>query len=410
MLKMMLSKPGFYRLSWLLTAACACNFQSGPAARQETAAEMPPAQSPAPGKDYVEFERVKIMDRQAFSQPAEAYSLLLPEGWSSDGGVFWTAPGNTCAGTNLQFSAGSPDGKMTFAVLPVIIWSWSNNAQALQMSRQYNTSQYCTVEQPLDAEQYLKGRWIRDLNQASVTDVRANPEVVQAMGKEDQRHRAELIRYGASQVNFRHTAITARLKWDNGTAGIVLCGVTNGETYIPNVYNGAYDISYTSYATRMLFTFPESETAAAEKMMTVIVGSFRTNPEWKKATDDFWRAVREKKQIQHLGTIRLIDERTRQIGEQAIENGNRRLADMDRQMRSWEARQSARDKTHTDFIKTIREVENYRDEEGKFEMSAGYDHAWSRNDGTRFLMTNDPNFDPSSVFQDQRWKEMKKVD
>jgi len=65
---------------------------------------------------------------------------------------------------------------------------------------------------------------------------------------------------------------------------------------------------------------------------------------------------------------------------------------------------------HTNFIKTIREVENYRDETSKYEMVSGYDHAWSRGDGTSFILSNNPNFDPSSVLQDQRWKEMKKVD
>jgi hypothetical protein len=55
-------------------------------------------------------------------------------------------------------------------------------------------------------------------------------------------------------------------------------------------------------------------------------------------------------------------------------------------------------------------VENYRDETGKIEMSSGYSHAWSRSDGSSFIMSNNPNFDPSLVFQDQQWKEMKKVD
>jgi len=83
---------------------------------------------------------------------------------------------------------------------------------------------------------------------------------------------------------------------------------------------------------------------------------------------------------------------------------------MDNQLRNWEAQQSSQDRMHTNFIKTIREVENYRDETGKIELSAGYNHAWSRSDGSSYVLTNSPNFDPSSVFRDQRWKEMKKVD
>ncbi|MCA0348883.1 MAG: hypothetical protein LCH35_06450 [Bacteroidetes bacterium] len=62
------------------------------------------------------------------------------------------------------------------------------------------------------------------------------------------------------------------------------------------------------------------------------------------------------------------------------------------------------------FIKTIREVENYSDATGKVELVTGYNHAWSRSDGSSFIMSDNPNFNPSSVFQDQRWKEMKKVE
>ncbi len=83
---------------------------------------------------------------------------------------------------------------------------------------------------------------------------------------------------------------------------------------------------------------------------------------------------------------------------------------MDMDLRSWEQSQNSQDRMHTNFIKTIREVENYQDATGKIELSSGYDHAWSRGDGNTFIMSNNPNFDPASVFQDQNWSEMKKVD
>ena len=42
---------------------------------------------------------------------------------------------------------------------------------------------------------------------------------------------------------------------------------------------------------------------------------------------------------------------------------------------------------------------------GHVEMASGYDHAWSRGDGT-YVLTNSPNFDPGAVFQDQNWQPM----
>lgn len=375
--------------------------------------EVPASEKPvrtqqfAEGRDYFLFDRVKIMDNQAFSQPAEAYSILLPRDWQSEGGVIWTAPGQTCAGTTISFSAQSRNGEFSFRILPIYTWSYSSNPQLNQMQQ---TSQFCGKGEPIDARQYIEQVWLPELGNATLVDAKPNPDVVRAISEMDDKTRAEMMRYGASQVNYRHTALTARIKLANGKAAIITCGVSNAEVYIPNVYNGSMAVNYTSSASRMIFTYPEEKTEEAEQMASMIVGGIRTNPDWKDATNTFWKNIREQKQVEHLGKIRLMDERTRQIGEQAIAAGNRRLADMDNQMRSWEARQSSQDRMQTNFIKTIREVEHYRDENGTVELSSGYNHAWSRSDGSSFLLSNSPNFDPSSVFQDQRWKEMRKIE
>src|SRR5690606_23515501 len=174
-------------------------------------------------------------------------------------------------------------------------------------------------------------------------------------------------------------------------------------------YTGGYDMLYTTaVSNKSVFIYPADE-SGAEKMYTVIMGGFRTNPYWENSVNIFWKDVRINKQIRHIGTIKAMDAQTARMGRDAIARGNQRMADMDNQLRSWEQKQQVQDRMHTEFIKTIREVENYADETGKYEMAAGYSHAWSRNDGTSFILSDNPNFDPSSVFRDQRWKEMKKV-
>ena len=119
------------------------------------------------------------------------------------------------------------------------------------------------------------------------------------------------------------------------------------------------------------------EKEKAKSLFAVIMASIRSNMDYNNAINNFWRQVRQEKNRVHWEKIRLMDEQTKQIGEQTIAKGNQRLKDMDNQMRSWEAKQSSQDKMHTDFIKTIREVENFRDETGKYEMISGYNHAWS---------------------------------
>lgn len=407
-----------YNISFLLiccfSLATSCNSQdkSGTQPKKKPTATNADKQVRfAEGTDYLVFDRVRIMDRQASAQPVEAYSILLPKNWKTEGEVFWTPSGQACAGTNMRFKAQSTDGKYTFEMLPYYSWSWNSNQQTMQFNQSLGTSQYCSFGQPLDAEQYLRNVFAQELQNPTITEIKSNASVVEEMDKLNEKGRSELMRYGASQVNFRNTANVAKMKWTDGTEGLVMCGVGNIESVIPNVYNGTVDYSYTSTAAqRVLFKFPAGKSEEAEKIFTVIMGSFRTNPVWKNAVNNYWKSVREQRNREHIGKIQIMDAQTAAIGRAAIEKGNQRLASMDNQLRNWEAQQSSQDRMHSNFIKTIREVENYRDETGKIELSAGYNHAWSRSDGSSYIMSNSPNFDPSSVFQDQRWKEMKKVD
>jgi len=41
------------------------------------------------GKDYTIFERKRVADEAGFSQPVEAFSILLPKGWKVESKVDW---------------------------------------------------------------------------------------------------------------------------------------------------------------------------------------------------------------------------------------------------------------------------------------------------------------------------------
>lgn len=401
------------RFLLLLTAAflfSACQAQTSKTASKKENTSKAMSTNFKEGKDYITFERARVLDRVGFAQPAEAYSILLPKGWQYNGNLDWRVPGSGCEGTFNYFKAQSPDGAYSLEIFPTAIWNWTSNQYMQQFNQPQNS--YCTQDQPMDAAAYLSNRFApQQLGSPLVSGVKPNEAVVKEMAMNNDKARQELMRYGASQVNFYQTAVSADLKWKNNTEGIALCGVSISEMIIPNPYDGTYSKSVSCVAAKkIVFRFPAGEKEQAAKLLSVMMGSFHTNPAWQTAVNTFWKNFREKRQIDHIGTIRMIDERTRQIGEAAIKKGNERLATMDNEYRSWEAKQSTDDRMHNSFIKTIREVENYRDETGKIELSAGYDHAWSRSDGSSFIMSNNPNFDPAGVLLDNRWKEMKKVD
>jgi hypothetical protein len=378
------------------------------------------AQNPAPNtnmnaqenQDYTEFERTRIHDNIGFTQPVEAFSLLVPKGWSFDGGIMWNQLGTVCAGNNMGIKAVSPDTKYSFELLPNFMWSYSSDPQMAQIQQQQQYPKYCAFGQPLNAEAFFKQVFAPyELGNPRVISVKENLSGTKALEENTAKTRQELMKYGASQVNFYPSGITAEVDLGNGKEAIVMVGVVIIETVIPNPYSGTYSKSYTSTASeRVVFSYPSGEKDKASNILAVMMGSFRTNTYWKQSVDDFWLSVRTQSNIVHIGNIKLIDERTRQIGNQAIQKGQQNAAAMDANMRSWEATQQSQDRIHTNFVKAIREVENYRDESGTFELSSGYNHAWSRGDGTNFLMTDSPNFDPAAVFLDSNWKEMKRVD
>lgn len=364
------------------------------------------------GEDYLLFERARVVDKNGFDVPVEAFSVLLPKGWTFNGVVDWQAPGSGCDGTYTHFRAQSPAGEYSIEVLPPVLWSWTSNEYA----RQFNESQpprgNCYFGDPMDATQYVKNVMApKVLGNVTVNNINPNEIVAQEVAQNNDKIRTELMRYGASQVDIRQTAVNADVSFPDRSEGMLMCAISITDVTVPNIYNGTYDKNITCQAAkRIVFRYPAGKKDDAMKQLTVILGSYTTNPAWQQGVNSFWKDVREKKQAVHIGKIKMMDAQTREIGRRAIENGNQRLASMDNEFRSWEARQATDDRIHSNFIKTIREVETYRDVNGKVELNSGYNHAWSRGDGTSFIMTNSPNFDPSSVLQDQSWKEMKKVD
>jgi hypothetical protein len=364
------------------------------------------------GKNYSVFDRVRIMDNYGFTQPAEAFSLLLPKGWQQQGEISWIMPGQACAGNNLQFKAASADGKYTFEILPNTILSWTTHQQTLQWNLSNpGNSPYCFYNQPINAEEYLRSGFIQEIGNPTIVKTTANPSVVAEMRILAEKGRRELMQYGASDVQIFPTALNAEVKWNDNTEGLVILSSTVIEVLMYNQYDGSSTKNYTTTLTKkMLFKYPAGEKEKAAAQFAVIMGSIRTNPAYNDAVSNFWYRARQNSNKRHWEKIKLMDEQTRQIGEQAIAKGNQRLNDMDNQMRSWEAKQSSNDKIHTEFIKTIRGVENFRDESGKYEMTSGYNHAWSRGNGTSFVLSNDPNFDAATAFNDQQWKPMTKVE
>jgi hypothetical protein len=375
------------------------------------------------GKDYTVLERVRFLDETGFERPAEAFSVLLPKGWKHEGGIIWKGL-NECRGEMVgsKWSASSPDGSIRFISLPGHSWTWASDEMMQQTMMMQAQNGGCEVGMPIQAEQYFREVFApRELQGVTINELKPNPDAVRTMNEKTAQLQNGANAYGGN-TTITHSAVTARLTWSDGSEGIALCSVTNMQNVSQDPYSGAMQGTSTSFTPeRSFIRYPAAKRAEAEGHLANIQSSIRTNPQWKQAIEGYFAELGRQSAIEHHQRMRAIDDQTRAMtaahnqrmndiqaqGAATTNAHNERMANMDNNMRSWEAQQSSQDRSHSAFVQTIREVETYRDGSGTVELSSGYGQAWSRGDGT-YILSNSPGFDPSGVFQDQNWQEMKK--
>lgn len=415
---------------WFLLAATfsltACGAAGPEPAQNSSGKPAQPKSRPAPaseGRDYVVLQRARFFDDKGYVQPVEAFSLLVPKGWKAEGGVRWKSP-FACAGETYApyLTITSPDGAIDYRSLPMQTWG-SNSDPAIRQQMQVMAQQGgCAVAPPMSADQYLREVLApRDFGNPQIVSVEPNQQVIRELLAKSQKHRATAAAMGM-QMEFRADAVLARLQFPGGQEGIALATVINSFGAVANPYTGGMQQLTTSVASeRTLLKFPAARRQEAERFLATLRSSFRTNPEWERAIENFSQQMRNWRNQNHQMVMQQLEANRQQmiaghqqrmaaIRAQGAANTaahQERMNAMDRNMRSWEAAQSSSDRIHTAFVQTIRGVETWRGEGGPVELTAGYENAWSKGDGT-FILSNKPGFDPAAVFQDQSWRPLKR--
>ena len=210
------------------------------------------------GKDYTVLERVRFMDAMGFEQPAEAFSVLIPKGWTHEGGVVWKSI-QACRGqmVGAKFSIASPDGAIRYQGLQPHSWNAASDQMMMQSMQMQAAQGGCEVGGPMSGEEYLRQVFIpRELQGATVTEVKANPEAERTIAEQAAKFQASAQKYGG-QAELRPSAISARVKRNDGTEGIVLSSIRNLITTTQDMYTGAMQQMSMSTATeRSWVRFP----------------------------------------------------------------------------------------------------------------------------------------------------------
>lgn len=404
----------------------ACSAYAPEPPQEPAARSARPKTAPPPaleGRDYVVLERVRFFDDKGYIQPVEAFSALVPKGWRSEGGVRWKSP-FACAGETYApfLNITSPDGGVEYRSLPMQSWGYTSDPAIREQMQMMAQQGGCAVAPAMGAEQYLREVLApRELGNPRIVSVEPNQEVIRELLAKSQKYQATAASMGM-QLTFRADAVLARLEWPGGQEGVALTTVLNSFSSMANPYTGGMQQSSTSVAgERSVLRFPAARRQEAEKFLATLRTSYRTNPDWERAIEGFSQQMRNWRNQNHDMVMRQLEANRQQMmashaermaairqqGAAGTAAHQERMNAMDRNMRSWEAAQSSSDRMHTAFVQSIRGVETWRGEGGAVELTAGYENAWTRGDGT-FVLSNKPGFDPAAVFQDQAWRPLRR--
>ena len=348
------------------------------------------------GKDYVVLQRLRVVDPSGFAQPMEAYSLLIPKGWVSEGGITWQV-GGTCMAEVIKnrVTATSPDGAYRIDLYPQQQWDWWDDQMMLQgMMQQAQNPVFrrCAIAQPMDATQFMQGPFAQEIG-AQVTNVERSEDLNDALRQQAQAANQQYQQAGVN-LESRPSAVIGTLRYPDGSTGVALCSIAMQVAWMPNYSTGGQSASYTCQAVQKIaLRCPPGKEQEARKLLGTVMTSLRVNPEWQRGVQQMVSNVAAMEQNETRKRAQIWHEAQNDIAQS--------------QQRSWEAQQESQDRIAESWGQTLRGVESWSDPTGgRVELTAGYNEAWSRPDGT-YILSNDPLFDPNVALQED-WKKLEK--
>jgi hypothetical protein len=328
-------------------------------------------------------QRAEIMDRQGFEKPMVAFTLLVPAGWRSEGGVQWAGLDGCSPAHVVNWKASAPDGVGAMQVIPGEKWS-ASTLPPQQGDR-------CLHSDASATRAYLEWWVRRNRPGARVLDYRPLPELLENL-KGLQLNNPELgmrswVDAGEVLVAYDVAGRPVREAIASVSFFIHTTMPTLGAGRPPEVLEGE---SLSGFAMRM----PAG--ALDFKQVTALRQAIHVAPEWN---------ARVVQGINERGRIAM--ESNRVIAEQNRRGAAERSAIIARtgrevneiQMGTWQSRNESMDRTQRESIESIRGVETYNDAKygGTVQLSNQYQQAWQLSDGS-YVLTDDVHFDPNRTF------------
>jgi hypothetical protein len=328
----------------------------------------------------VHLQRLSVKDPGINNE--EAFSMLVPAGWQSQGGIHWEPNLSNLASAQMRIF--NPNGPEMLELYPIFPYTWTQQGIFGFPRGSVYLGNY--VQPPVEPAQYIqqavlpnfrKGVQPRIVGRERLPDVeRATAATVQEQGVQKQ-------------------VLAERVRVEYALNGQPM----EEDFYCVMVYATSQMLPGTTFwqANRLYsFRAAKGQLDAQVALLHTMVSSVRIGLKWFNG----YMYVVQLWQQRQYAAIRQAGELSRHIAK-----NNEEISDMIRG--SYENQQRAYDRVNDNFSKYIRGVERYNQPfDGKpVELPSGYDNAWVSSSG-EYVLSNDAGYNPN-VGSTAEWRRMK---
>jgi len=320
----------------------------------------------------------------------EAFRLLIPKGWRTDGKITWSA--NPALPAQARFRFFNPNGSEEFNLFPTQSYFWTNNQMFLSTNPPGSLRFGTLVMRPIDLHtaftQVIIPRFMAGVSGLRIIQEKEVTELTKiARGQPIQGVRS-LAKGGKIRIQYQDK--------DKLMEEEIYAAVSQFITNLPgSVFTSDYFINYWYIDYVFSFKAEKNRLNSQSKVFQTMVYSLRVNPRWFAKVD----SVKVMLAQQVIRGIRAVG----RIGEMVARAGSEMRED---QMRAWEQRQQAQDRIARNFSDYIRGVDRFHDPfaDKEVELPSGYGRAFANNLG-EYIVTDSPSYNPN-IGSNLHWEEL----